>query len=1465
MIQVPFEHKLSVSLSDLSTKIADRGFEISSVKFDKKSNKYVAIAKREEKEVRATGNDVKMALANLLNAVAHTHIASIQVLARWQHTFETQLKEIAEAYAKAPAYEKKAAAAFMELAAECSAKGDAIRSKLDIEIVHEPTPYMSADKMHEDVRKRRKLRVSDIGSNDHPLWTRNQVIDYRICLDVLGYTAANAEWDWNGTNMAFAAFAAVVSELAQKALFSELLGQTAYASYFRAYGPAKICLLNKLFDDVAEKENPHKGFRGIHPSQLLLPTELPEATPKFSKTKKTEVDENGVVPRDINEGYSTSLEHRPTVHYPTEYSDFLNLRGAGDVLDGLHTDWADSIHDDQDEAHIRQEWRSYQKDDPQGAQRISHAVANAITAAFMLEDSTTGHGAIKYQALYDKISDDPHQLMQILHDARNAWNTERFGPQSHDEHRPWVHYDAKGDAPLARLAALLYDKDPQMSIPEAHKEAERLVHQMHARFEETAQEGASDKDQPDDEREWEIEREANKMVMKWLDTVTDAKGRFDHHMPHASAAEVDPIAPHKYDDSYGPDNHRVFNLQRFPATRTKNVQMIARLMKHLDRIIEEALVDVHNHDGKGNHFRSYILSLEDDINPKTVGFMWLLLAPYTSQLSMIDETMTGALGHHSDDKSARDYLLHERMLMAHRDDMGLGHIPLGHFNMALNGAPPEGAQKSAAISLPEHQDLSCFRVIDPTPAWKVKLLPKHDLIYQFGLTPHATKDIEDEWNNTIAPKFAPNQIPYKKQSPKFMAVSRVSSKMQRYRDRGMSVQDVWNKIDELEPEVDYHSTHAAPGPDFGTQLHDSDSINTGWFPDFYARPNLYSDSGNREPYDAESQKAMMQYQNQPDAGVPIYRAGPKGEINQGDWVTLSPSYALQHSYSNNDNPAEDMPIWTTSVPAHTLWTDGNSINEWGYHGPSVRNPDIWRKQGSVKTADKLHDFLMNPKSRPDLQTPEGQHLLEMLHEYHSPKVDQLMPWLAREWKKGRLADTPEKAGFTPDMPLYHTLTGSLLYRNPDDRTGWSPLSLHRLNHWADFMNSNHPLKREMGDIMQHHIPSFHQRIEDWEAALAEAEEQEAASHGEIVHTTPDNWTIRKLTEPKELDAEGNNMGHCVGSYANDVSSGKSQIYSLRDPKGAPHATIEVEPKMVRMPPHDAVENFLRLNPIGRALPPDQQQALRDYHANYMKGYDAGDPYNDDARNPPPASWPSVGNVHAEIIKKATDAIKPHDYINNGTVVQIQGKENKEPIDEYKQRIRHWFETLPHEERPVAQGKLGGDGAWEDEDITHPEDIQDWHLQPNPINEYGLPVKLNPDWDKLVTGTMYPPYGNSNLFDPSFDYEHGQRVYELAKAHGQIPQLAHAVADFSDEVQNKYDIDMYPEAYDYAAPDQNNYFDDEGNFDRDRYDEDHQKATDMLMHEWYAEQPEYQALEHFNTNLRQHWNPTTYKYENGTFS
>jgi len=52
--------------------------------------------------------------------------------------------------------------------------------------------------------------------------------------------------------------------------------------------------------------------------------------------------------------------------------------------------------------------------------------------------------------------------------------------------------------------------------------------------------------------------------------------------------------------------------------------------------------------------------------------------------------------------------------------------------------------------------------------------------------------------------------------------------------------------------------------------------------------------------------------------------------------------------------------------------------------------------------------------------------------------------------------------------------------------------------------------------------------------------------------------------PKEVLAdalryEGDTMGHCVGGYCDDVASGRSNIYSLRDAKGQPHVTIETSP------------------------------------------------------------------------------------------------------------------------------------------------------------------------------------------------------------------------------------------------------------------------------------------------------------------
>lgn len=53
---------------------------------------------------------------------------------------------------------------------------------------------------------------------------------------------------------------------------------------------------------------------------------------------------------------------------------------------------------------------------------------------------------------------------------------------------------------------------------------------------------------------------------------------------------------------------------------------------------------------------------------------------------------------------------------------------------------------------------------------------------------------------------------------------------------------------------------------------------------------------------------------------------------------------------------------------------------------------------------------------------------------------------------------------------------------------------------------------------------------------------------------------------KALKYEGDTMGHCVGGYCPDVLEGRSRIYSLRDAKGEPHVTIEVNPSSQRVAP-----------------------------------------------------------------------------------------------------------------------------------------------------------------------------------------------------------------------------------------------------------------------------------------------------------
>ena len=128
-----------------------------------------------------------------------------------------------------------------------------------------------------------------------------------------------------------------------------------------------------------------------------------------------------------------------------------------------------------------------------------------------------------------------------------------------------------------------------------------------------------------------------------------------------------------------------------------------------------------------------------------------------------------------------------------------------------------------------------------------------------------------------------------------------------------------------EPTTDYKGYHQAPtrADEFGAPATNIEEM----MPDFYERPNIYTTG--MDIADKESMNVLMRIKDKPEVMVTIYRAVPHGvnQINPGDWVTLSPSYAESHLTGNVQGGGH---VISQKIPATDLWFDGDSINEFGY-------------------------------------------------------------------------------------------------------------------------------------------------------------------------------------------------------------------------------------------------------------------------------------------------------------------------------------------------------------------------------------------------------------------------------------------------------------------------------------------------------------------------------------------------------
>lgn len=138
-------------------------------------------------------------------------------------------------------------------------------------------------------------------------------------------------------------------------------------------------------------------------------------------------------------------------------------------------------------------------------------------------------------------------------------------------------------------------------------------------------------------------------------------------------------------------------------------------------------------------------------------------------------------------------------------------------------------------------------------------------------------------------------------------------------------------------EEDYRGEHTAPDPEGGAPMHDLTRI----YPDdVYSHKGFqyYGQTGHRA--DSEAFHAAISHRNRPINPVTVYRAVPKDkkvkEINPGDWVANTRAYAQDHGRSVFG--ATKYKILTKRVHARELFTDGNSIHEWGYH-PQPKNEE----------------------------------------------------------------------------------------------------------------------------------------------------------------------------------------------------------------------------------------------------------------------------------------------------------------------------------------------------------------------------------------------------------------------------------------------------------------------------------------------------------------------------------------------
>jgi hypothetical protein len=705
---------------ELLDEIHGRGWDVS--KIDMKDGQVVVTLKNPYGEqIEKTGPNQETALGNALVALMRQETIRYQGrTASWSNTWEDKQPQIAKAYAEAPIYDPKAAGAWKELGQDSLARANAIANQIHVEYTDDPNPYQDVNEMAEDVKKNRHINVSRANA-DHPLWPLDQVLAYRLVHDVMGHAQAGGDWGWHGENGATAAHMPLLSPQAQRALFTEAIGQTAHNGFYRQLAPQKIAFLDDELEPVQQQENA-PGHGGSHPSQTIVQGLIPEI-PKVAASEEDNVDPN--------DGWESGVNPLPDNAYlwmkDPNGLDPLDHQGLKEAAGNLDSGWFNLHHPDGSADYDSQK----------------QAVVNAFRAVLTAPRKSDRWNATNYQHIrhIPATVSDPLRYFDTLEAQRDAHNQARGLPAGIHNQAILPQLDL-----FKQWISGLY---PDLDDAQVNEAARRQLFHMRAEEEERI----ASEDPGGQLSTMEIADAARQGLKKRLSIAT--KPRLDQKFDFGNERLFHDAASRVEADVVGPGTYGEF--------LASHMRPIAGASLNADSLLSAAREDVADHGGKGHHFRAQALGLIPGVGPKEISHAWMLLQPHTSELGIINPSIADALGHPPEETKDRDYFKLERQLAAGRDNAGYTHVPLGQFGWGL------WDYKNLGPGI--HRDQRPLHVTDPTPQehinWDQQPVPNDGNWmepYWWNSTEPARDEIGKQWDRAVAVNHPAEEIPFRTSS-----------------------------------------------------------------------------------------------------------------------------------------------------------------------------------------------------------------------------------------------------------------------------------------------------------------------------------------------------------------------------------------------------------------------------------------------------------------------------------------------------------------------------------------------------------------------------------------------------------------------------------------------------------------------------------------------------------------------------